>query len=112
MTGIKWNECILVYSNGSFIDDAMMQDIRQAFMFYYQLIGKKKPEYNVWYDTEKDFCFGLDFTKERFFSKTSTVHTRRGRTQIAPVMRSCPETFLSKELSFVKDPRNRGHIFL
>ena len=98
----RWSDCILVYSGGEFVDDAMMQDIRQAFMFYYQLIGKKKPEYNVWYDTEKDLCFGLDFTKERFFAKTTTVHTRRGRTQIAPAMRSCPETFLNKDLDFVK----------
>tara|TARA_Y100000592_G_C5453652_1_gene310149 strand:- start:849 stop:1850 length:1002 start_codon:yes stop_codon:yes gene_type:complete len=92
-----------VYSNGDFVDDAMMQDIRQSFMFYYQLIGKKKPEYNVWYDTQKDLCFGLDFTKENFFSKTSTVHTKQGATVIAPTMRSTPEVFLERDLSFVKD---------
>ena len=100
---IKWNKCILVYNNGEFVDDAMMQDIRQAFMFYYQLIGRRKPEYNVWYDTEKDLCFGLDFTKENFFSKTSMVHTRQGATHIAPTMRATPEVFLERDLSFVKD---------
>ena len=100
---IKWNNCILVYSNGEFVDDAMMQDIRQAFMFYYQMTGAKKPEYNVWYDTEKDLCFGLDFTKEKFFSKTSMVHTRQGKTFIAPVMRSSPEAFLDSDLAFVKN---------
>ena len=70
---IKWNKCIKVYSDGEFVDDAMMQDIRQAFMFYYQMIGTKKPEYNVWYDAKEKECFGQDLTwlnansRESFF---------------------------------------------
>ena len=49
-------------------------------------IEKSGPEYNVWYDTEKDICFGLDFTKENFFSKTSMVHTRQGKTYISNII--------------------------